>query len=162
MEKIYGTNQRQDGLVKVGRRWVLFFGFFKDSEDAESAYEYRKNYDTKPTLEQVKADIIDQVNADTDRRILEGFVWNGHNVWLSTENQFNFKAAYDMAVQTGGSSLPVTFKLGEKEDGTPDYFEFADLESFGSFIASALAYVQKCLTDGWTVKDNVDWGVFGV
>jgi hypothetical protein len=33
-------------------------------------------------------------------------------VWLSTENQFNYKAAFDLATQTGGKSLPVTFKFG--------------------------------------------------
>ena len=36
-------------------------------------------------------------------------------VWLSSENQFNYKAAYDLAVQTGGATLPVTFKFGTDE-----------------------------------------------
>ena len=37
MEKIYGTKQRQDCLVRTGRsKWILFFGFWKDDEKSES------------------------------------------------------------------------------------------------------------------------------
>ena len=41
--------------------------------------------------------------------------WNDIPVWLSTENQLNFKSVYDMAVQAAGASLPVEFKLGEQD-----------------------------------------------
>ena len=48
-------------------------------------------------------------NSQTDAAILSGFAYNGAHVWLSVENQYNYKAAYDLAVQTGGETLPVTF-----------------------------------------------------
>ena len=57
------------------------------------------------------------INARTDEKIISGLVWTTRPggaipVWLSTENQFNFKSAYDLAVQ---KVLPVTFKMGERD-----------------------------------------------
>ena len=54
--------------------------------------------------------------------IRSGFTYNGIPVWLSQENQFNYKSAYDLAVQTDGTSLPVRFKFGT--DDEPVYYEF--------------------------------------
>lgn len=44
--------------------------------------------------------------------------YQGALVWLSRENQINYKAAFDLAMQFGGQhgTLPVTFKLGTTED----------------------------------------------
>ena len=46
-------------------------------------------------------------------------------VWLTMEDQFNYKAAYDIAVQSNGKLLP-TFKFGTTEN--PIYHKFEDLE----------------------------------
>lgn len=93
------------------------------------------------------------VNALTDEKILSGFVWKDMPVWLSTENQFNFKAAYDLAVQTQGVNLPVTFKLGEN-DGNPVYYTFADMDDLMDFYISAIMFIQTCLAEGWQQKDS--------
>ena len=111
----------------------------------------------RPTLAQVKAAIIADINARTDERILTGFSWNGKPVWLSQENQFNYKAAYDLALQTDGQSLPVKFKLGEDADGLPVYHTFTALTSFTDFYTRAIAFINQCLNDGWAMKDGMDW-----
>ena len=72
-------------------------------------------FDHKPVKEELTKLITDEINARTNRKIIEGLTWNGIPVWLSTENQLNFKSAYDMAVQAAGASLPVEFKLGEQD-----------------------------------------------
>ena len=79
-------------------------------------------------------------------------------IWLSTENQFNYKAAYDLAVQTGGQSLPVKFKFGTDEQ--PVYHTFTTLEVLQEFYMTSLAFVQQVLDDGWQEKDNLDLSVF--
>jgi hypothetical protein len=66
-------------------------------------------------------------------------------VWLSSENQFNYKAAYDLAVQTGGATLPVTFKFGTDE--VPQYREFVTLEELTDFYTKAM-FRTRCLTAG--------------
>ncbi|MCM1337694.1 MAG: hypothetical protein NC187_08320 [Candidatus Amulumruptor caecigallinarius] len=154
MRKIYGAQERQDGLYLIGRKkWQLIFGFFKDSEDAEFGYNYRETFDHKPSTEEIVKAIKEQVNADVDAKIISGFVWRGMPVWLSTENQFNYKAAYDMAVQTGGASLPRKFKFGT--DDKPEYFVFDSLEVFTDFYLKAMAFVDATLSDGWDLKDSV-------
>lgn len=159
MEKIYGTKQRQDGLMRIGcSKWILFYGFGKDDEASESGWEYRYTFDHKPSLSEVKALVISSINAATDEKIKKGFVWRGEPVWLSTENQFNYKAAYDLAVQTGGASLPVKFKFGT--DDTPIYHTFDSIDELRDFYVQALAFVQQMLDDGWKEKDNVDWEKF--
>ncbi|MFR9542878.1 MAG: hypothetical protein SNH27_12580, partial [Rikenellaceae bacterium] len=85
---------------------------------------------------------------------LSGMEYDGALVWLSTENQFNYKAAYDMAVQTDGQSLPVTFKFGSDEE--PIYKEFATLEELSDFYTTCLNYVQTAIKEGWNKKDSFD------
>ena len=73
-------------------------------------------FDHKPEKEELTKLITDENNARTSRKIIEGgLTWNDIPVWLSTENQLNFKSVYDMAVQAAGASLPVEFKLGEQD-----------------------------------------------
>ena len=95
-----------------------------------------------------------EVNRRTEEKIRAGHRWRGHSVWLSTENQLNYKAAYDLAAQTAGATLPVTFKFGE--DGSPDYYEFAELEELEDFYLSCIGHVQRCLSEGWATKDAID------
>jgi hypothetical protein len=99
----------------------------------------------------VRSLVIQWYNDDTDRRILSGFSFEGSKVWLSAENQLNYKAAFDLAVQTNGASLPVTIKLGN--DDKPVYRVFSQLEDFRTFYTAALSYIQQTIADGWKLKD---------
>lgn len=159
MEKIYGTTKAQNGLVNAGSKWIAFYGLFTDP-DTGSTYEYRQTFYRKPTLDQLKQVITAQINAETDRKILSGFVWRDMSVWLSQENQFNYKAAFDLAVHTKGATLPVRFKFGTDEN--PQYHTFNDLDELTDFYTKALAYVDATLNEGWDVKDSIDWSVYDV
>ena len=79
-------------------------------------------------------------------------------IWLSSENQFNYKTAYDLAVQTNGASLPIKFKFGTDE--SPVYYTFESLEDFSDFYMSAVAHVNTVLNEGWEKKDSIDWEVY--
>ena len=75
-------------------------------------------------------------------------------LWLSSENQFNYKAAYDLAVQTGGATLPVTFKFGTDEESR--YRTFENLEELTDFYTKAMRHIQDTLAEGWRKKDAFD------
>ena len=105
----------------------------------------------KPSVEEIRSIVIQWYNDLTDRRILSGFAFEGSTVWLSAENQINYKAAFDLAVQTNGASLPVTIKLGT--DDKPVYRVFSQLEDFRTFYTAALTYIQQTIADGWKLKD---------
>lgn len=81
-------------------------------------------------------------------------------VWLSTENQFNYKAAYDLAVQSQGMSLPITFKFGTTTE--PVYYTFENLEMFTDFYSKAMFYINTKLAEGWKLKDSIDWSVYNI
>ena len=97
-------------------------------------------------------------NQPLDQKILSGFVWKDMPVWLSSENQFNYKAAYDLAVMSQGQSLPVVFKFGTTEN--PVYYSFGSLEDISDFYISAMAYINRTLEEGWKKKDSIDWSVY--
>ena len=94
-----------------------------------------------------------------DAAILSGFTYEGMPVWLSSENQFNYKSAYDLAVQSNGATLPLTFKFGTEEK--PQYRRFDTIAELTDFYTKAMAYIQATLADGWKRKDAVDWNVYG-
>lgn len=118
----------------------------------------------------IKEAIIKDIDDQTDEKILNGFVWNEKPVKLDFENQFNFKAAYDLAAQTQGANLPIKFKLGEAQiekgeneygmlitEKQPIYHTFETMEEFTDFYIKTIAYIQQCLKEGWDKKDNIDW-----
>ena len=117
---------------------------FADYTEAEFGY--------KPTLDEIKATVIGWYNQQTDNAILSGFEYEGNLVWLSSENQFNYKAAYDLAVQTNGATLPVRFKFGTDEQ--PVYRIFDNMADLTEFYTSAMRFIQNTLDAGWQRKDT--------
>lgn len=158
MEKVYGSPKRQDGLYKVGRdKYELIYGF---GEDEQGGWNWRKRFNYKPTMSEIRDVVISLINEETNKRILTGFTWGGKPVWLSAENQMNFKSSHDIAVQSDGANLPVKFKLGENEDGAPVYHTFTKVEPFTDFMTKAVAFINSTLNDGWKEKDSVAWTKF--
>lgn len=147
-------------------RWKIHFGFEPYYEVDEEGNKTETQLGTwtetlvpfKPSLEQLKKLILDAINKEVDEKILSGFVWKDMPVWLSTENQFNYKAAYDLAVMSSGQSLPVMFKFGTTEN--PVYYHFSTLEDISDFYVSAMAYINTTLAEGWQKKDAIDWSVY--
>ena len=95
-------------------------------------------------------------------KILNDFVWVYDNVsypvWLSSENQFNYKAIYDLAIQTNGKNLPVMFKFGTVEE--PVYYTFNTIEELNDFYLKSTKFIQQTLEDGWKEKDTFDFSPY--
>ena len=84
MEKIFGATERHDQLIVFGtNRAMLIYGY---GEEDGQGFDYRQTFDHKPTVQEIRDVIIAQINANTDEKILTGFVWQDKKVWLSTEN----------------------------------------------------------------------------
>lgn len=119
-------------------------------QESGSANYMEAEFNHKPNEDEVKQTVLGWFNEQTDIAILSGFEWNGMPIWLSSENQFNYKAAYDLAVQTAGATLPVTFKFGNEE---PCYHTFDTVEELTDFYTKAMLHIQYTLADGWKKKD---------
>lgn len=146
-------------IVKIAFDYKPFYDIDEDGNKVESnvgtwAEHVFRN---KPSLSQIKDFILTEINKRTDELILSGFMWKGVPVWLSMENQLNYKAAYDLAIQTNGQVLP-TFKFGTTE--SPVYHKFESLEDLKDFYISAMSYITDTLATGWQEKDKIDWTVY--
>lgn len=144
-------------IVKIAFDYEPLFDTDEDGNKTESnvgtwsEHVFKK----KPSLSQIKDFILSEINKRTDELILSGFTWKDMLVWLSTENQFNYKAAYDLAVQTKGKSLPITFKFGSSSN--PQYYTFNSLEELTDFYTKVINHVNECLKEGWKKKDSINW-----
>ena len=107
------------------------------------------------SLDEIKGFILGYYNSKIDEKILSGMQWKNMKVWLSSENQFNYKAAYDLAIQTNGANLPVVFKFGETNN--PVYYKFDDINELSDFYLSSMKYIQETLAEGWVLKDSIKW-----
>ncbi len=139
----------------VKGRWRLRW----DVQEAEGGCSYmEEEYDHRPSLDEVRACIVGWENRRTAEAILSGMAWEGSVVWLSSENQFNYKSAYDLARQTDGANLPYTVKLGSDE--APVYRTFETVEGLGAFYRAVAEHIQTSIEEGWARKDRIDWSQY--
>ena len=141
-------------------KWRVRCDYVIEDNEKESVSFEERDFSHKPTIEEVQDFVLGVENDKIDSAILSGFEWDGMKVWLSSENQFNYKAAYDLAVQTSGSSLPVTFKFGTTEN--PIYYQFDTLDKLSNFYSSAISYINNILAEGWKKKDAIDWSEYEI
>ena len=146
----------KDGNIEYDEQGNPIIIGYEDTDYCNVLVEYYRGQRTEAAMRKLIADWFDP---ETDQKILTGFRWNDKPVYLSTENQFNFKAAYDLAIQTNGSNLPITFKLGE-DNSMPVYHTFTTIEDLADFYTNAMLYIQQCLSEGWAKKDSFDWSLY--
>ena len=158
MSKVFGLTERYSLIDTSGRRALVNYDRQTVDEINSTWHEvsFSKNHGDLPNFEDLKKAILEDINKDTDYKILTGFTWNNIHVYLSIENQRNFSEAYHMA-QSSSSILPITFKLGEDENEEPVYYTFTTVEELTSFYTQAFAYINQCLNEGWQRKDAIDW-----
>ena len=141
----------------VRNKWRMRWDVQEKGDGSASYME--EEFDHKPSEDEIRNLILSWYNARIDERIISGFIYEGDPVWLSSENQFNYKAAFDLANMTGGATLPVTFKFGT--DDNPVYRKFETLEDLTDFYTKAMEYVQNTLLKGWSLKDSINFSLYG-
>lgn len=151
-------------FIPVNQTWgniTVCFAYepiYKDGVETDFASWFQRIFTYIPSPTELKEVILVDINENTDEKILKGFKWNGMKVWLSLENQVNYKTAYDLAVQTNGANLPTVFKFGDTEN--PVYYKFDTLDELQDFYVKAMTYINEQLAIGWAKKDAIDWSVY--
>lgn len=159
MNKIYGLINEFSYVREESIRTVVSYDFSASNDNIHATwyeiYFYKKQVG-KPSFQMAKDAILDDINSQTDYKILTGLVWNNKPVWLSTENQFNFSEG-ERKAKDNPSRLPITYKIGQDADGNPVYHTFTTVEEITGFYDTCFAYINQCLNEGWQRKDSIDW-----
>lgn len=151
----------KDGNIEYdGQGNPIIIGY-EDTDYCNVLVEYYRGQRTEAAMRKLIADWYDP---EIKNKIINGFVWTSFDqevipVYLSVENQINFKSAYDLAVQKQGATLPVTLKMGEK-DGVPIYHTFSTMEEADDFYTKAVNHIEQTRAEGWAKKDNFDWSLY--
>lgn len=133
----------------IKNKWRIRWDVQTDDDGNTSYMEYEFSH--RPSDDEIRSTVLAWFNQQTDQAILSGFSYEDTPVWLSTENQFNYKAAYDLAVQTNGATLPITFKFGT--DTEPSYHTFQSIDELSDFYTKYISFIQTTLEEGWKKKD---------
>lgn len=158
MRRVEGTSDVRlvECVNPVKGKWRIRWDV-QPGEDGAATY-MEEEFQHKPTVEEIRKTIVGWYNRQTDEAILSGFEYDGNMVWLSSENQFDYKAEHDLAVQTGGATLPVTFKLGTDEQ--PVYKTFDNLGQLTEFYRQTVLYIRETLAAGRKRKDALDMSLY--
>lgn len=149
MEKRYGASGPQNGLEKIGtNRWAVFYGFGKDSEDSETGYNWYQTYDHRPTLDEIKADIVAVIKEESEYRLKYGIKWNGYTVEYSETLKTDLIGIL-VGLQGGIMSFPQKINLGSNADGTPNTYTFNNIEELGSLAALVGSHRGTCSDEEW-------------
>lgn len=131
-------------LNPIRGTWRVRLGITPTETGAEWMEE---DFDHRPTADEIRALFVELVNEKVQQSILTGMVYNDMPVWLSEENQLNFRST---------PTVPVRFKLGEAEDGSPVYHTFTTQKELTAFNKAVADHIAACLNEGWTEKDCFD------
>ena len=158
MRRIEGTSGVRliECVNPVRDKWRIRWDV-REKEDGTATY-MEAEFLHRPTADEIRQTIVGWYNQQAEEAILSGFEYEGNMVWLSSENQFNYKAAHDLAVQTGGATLPVTFKMGTDEH--PVYKKFNTLGELTEFYRQVMLYIQGVQAIGWEKKDALDLSLY--
>lgn len=155
MEKRYGASGPQNGLEKIGtNRWAVFYGFGKDSDDAETGYNWYQTYNHRPTLDEIKAAIIDAIKQESEYKLRYGLTWNGLTVEYTEERKSDLTGII-VGLQGGFMQFPIEINLGSSADGTPSVFTFTSPEQIGEVAAGIAAHKAAVSKAEWAAINEL-------
>lgn len=167
MGKVFGMTERFALIDTTGNRTVVNYGKEEVDEINSTWHEvsFSKAHSEKPSIEQIKNAIIEDINADIKAKILNGFeymIQHGQqegtvvNLWLSDANQKDFS---DLDSSSDSLDFPVRYKVGEK-DGNEVFEYFQDKEEIHDFCCMITKFIHQCQEDGWDQKGNFDFSPY--
>lgn len=149
--KQIGSGYVPDQLARISKdKSILFYCCVlkPTEEDPMQSEVWRKDFDHTPTVEEVKEAIEAFINEQTRQEIIKGFEYEGVRIWLSEENQITFNNTVN---------VPVTYKVGEDEEGKPVYRTFEKQAELTAFKRAIGDHVSRCLSAGYAKKDSVNY-----
>lgn len=155
--KVFGASGPQNQLVTINpHRYLVIYGY---GEENGNGYNWRKEYDHKPTLSELRDDIFALINEQTQEAIKTGLRIDGRIVWLDENNQRNY-AATAALVAAHRAMFPVHVKVGTYDD--PSYLSFDSEDGFLGFAEKVNGHITYCVEEAWREKEEIDWTRYDV
>lgn len=170
MRRIEGTSDVRliECVNPVRGKWRIRWDV-QPGEGGAATY-MEEEFPHRPTTEEIKKTIIGWYDQQTDAAILSGYEWtvkHGYNegqtvrVWLSAENQNNYKAKHDAArMYPQLVTFPMTYKISEDEENNAIYETFQNIDELTEFYLGGIAYIEQTVANGWRKKDAVDLSLY--
>jgi hypothetical protein len=120
---------------------------YTNDEKTILAAGYKVYEPPKATLESLIDNSNGRINAITNRKILNEFVYNGYEFYLTSENQTNFANMY---IARDFLDYPQKVKT---KDG---FMDLADASEVTNFYLAGVQFIKQCLEDGWRQKAEAE------
>lgn len=153
----YSTESTQlfECFNKVKNTYIVRF----DETKIDNGYKYQHFFVSgTDDIEVIKSTINNYYNELCSDEILKGFKIDSDIVWLSQENQMNYKIYYDFALvnnQNGQEFKPIKIKIGDETESK--YHTFESFEEYQKFVFDYTEHIQNTISKYWELKDSIDW-----
>lgn len=166
MRRVEGTSGVKliECVNPVKGKWRIRWDVQPNEGGAATYMEAEFSY--RPTAEEIKKTITGWYDRQTDAAILSGYEWTVRHgpyegqtvkVWLSQENQNNYKAKHDAALMYPQLvTFPMTYKISEDDNSNAIYETFQNIDELAEFYLGGIAYIEQTVAIGWQKKDAVD------
>lgn len=147
IDKEYSLNEETGETVETEIKTKKIVTVYTNNEKTILEAGYEVYTPPKRTLESLIMQSNTKINRQTDRKILNDFVYNGYKFYLTMENQFNFKNLYDLRFVR---EYPVMVKTA---DG---FMQLDNAEHVETFYLAGVKFIETCLEQGWKQKAEAE------
>lgn len=158
----YSTESTQlfECFNKVKNTYIVRF----DETKVDNGYKYQHFFVSgTDDIEVIKSTINNYYNELCSDEILKGFKLDSDIVWLSQENQMNYKIHYDFALVNNQNKLefkPIKIKIGDETESK--YHTFQSFEEYQKFVFDYTEHIQNTISKYWNTKDAIDWSKYEI
>lgn len=120
---------------------------YTNDEKMILAAGYKLYEPPKPAVETLINNSNKKINLDTDRKILNGFTYNGYEFYLTMENQTNFA---NMFIAKDFLTYP------QKVKTKTGFMELQDTSEVTNFYLAGVYFIKQCIEAGWVEKTEAE------
>lgn len=120
---------------------------FTNNDEVIKRYGYEDYVPSKQPLEILIQKSNNQINEETDEKILNNFTWSGEEFYLTMENQINFS---NMFIAKDFLTFPQQVKTKS------GFITLNSKEELTEFYLAGVNFIRECLEEGWNKKSSTE------